>query len=162
MRRMRISKPIAISIGLVVVIGGSIILRLWWASYPPKLPKNLRANSVWIDGRALPFPYKLTAYFKPRGAWISCWLDTQRDVDRCQFTDYRGMVFYQNDYTSCDEKPPVPDARLQLRDHDQSTASIFLLDRTILWSASECEIQKRSRKLEWCPLCKEPWPNLKQ
>ena len=155
---MRISKPIGIVIGLVLIIGGPIVLRGWWVSHPPALPKNLPADSVWIKGPPAPL------FLAPRGAWLGCWFDAQRNADRCRFADYKGVVMFEDDYTSCDDKPPVPVARLKPRNHDQAFAFIFLEDRTMLWAANECEIGKRSRAdaSEWCPHCKEPFPNLKQ
>jgi hypothetical protein len=158
MRKMQISKPIAIVVGLVVLIGGPIVFRSWWVSHPPKIPTNLHSDSIWIKGPPAPF------FLAPRGVWLGCWFDTQRKADRCQFADYRGVVMHEDDYTSCDDKPPVSAAALKPRNHDQSFAFIFLEDRTQLWSATECGIIKRSRAStsEWCPLCKEPFPDLKQ
>jgi hypothetical protein len=156
---MRILKAITVVIGLVLLsIGGLIIFRNWWVSHPPKIPKNLHADSVWIKGPPAPL------FLAPRGIWLGCWFDAQRNVDRCQFADYKGLVLHEEDYISCDDKPPISDATLKPRDHDQSFAFVFLRDQTLLWSTTECEIMKRSgaSASEWCPLCKEPFPNLKQ
>ena len=155
---MRISKLLSIVIGLVLLICAPIVFRSWWVSHPPKVPRNLRADSVWIKGLSAPL------FLAPRGVWLSCWLDTQRNVDRCQFADYKGLVLHEEDYISCNDKPPIPDAALKPRDHDQSFAFVFLTDQTLLWSATECKIMKRTgaSASEWCPLCKEPFPNLKQ
>jgi hypothetical protein len=139
----RIARFIGITIGLVVVLGGSIILRLWWASQTPKLPQTLRANSVWIGpppGR-LAFAGRLA--FVPMGVWVSCWLDATGHVDRCQFANYKGAVLYEGEYTSCDDKPPLSDARLQLGNRRQSFSLVGLLDGTTLIPTSDCEIRKR-------------------
>jgi hypothetical protein len=163
-RMMRISSPKAAVIGLLLVSGGAIVFRLWWASIPPKLPKGLRANSVWRGARTLPLPLpmKLAVYWNRVGAWESCWLDMNRNVDRCEFTDYKGAVLYQSDYTTCDGKPPVPDSRLQFGSRRQSFGFISLQDGTVLIPVNDCEIEKRSRSLDWCPHCEEPFPNLKE
>lgn len=150
---MRILKFVAI--GFIALIGTAIILRHWWVSHPPEPPENMPANSVWISGPSAP------RFLAPRGAWLGCWLDTQQGVDKCRFASYKGVVLNESEYTTCDDKPPVPVARLKPRNHDQSTAFIFLQDGTMIWTKSECEIRKRSRNLDWCPNCKEPWPSLK-
>lgn len=133
----RVSKFVGIFLAvclLTIVVG---LARLWWASLPPKFPKNLSPNSVWITNIMVP-----RFSFVPRGVWVSCWLETQRNVDRCEFSDYKGMVWHQDDYTSCDDSLPVPDARLQLRNHDQSTAFVFLRDGTVLFPVSFCAARK--------------------
>jgi len=142
----------------VLIIGGPIVFRSWWVSHPPALPKNLPADSVWIKGPPAPL------FLAPRGAWLGCWFDAQRNADRCRFADYKGGIIYEDDYTTCDDKPPLPDDRLQLEKRRQSTAFVFLPDGTMLQPTSECELIKRSRAAasEWCPHCKEPFPNLKQ
>jgi hypothetical protein len=147
-------------------MGTLVTLRVRWALQPPKLPTNLHGNPVWIapDLRAFPVRFRLAAYFQPVGVWVGCWLDKQRNIDRCAFANYKGMILYEGDYTSCDDKPPVPDARLQLGNRRQSSLFVVLPDGTTLIPVSECEIRKRSESQanEWCPLCKEPFPNLKQ
>jgi hypothetical protein len=153
---MRISKPLPIVIGLIVVIAGPIIFRPWWVSHPPSRPKNMPASAVWIAGPPAPL------FLAPRGVWLGCWLEAQRGVDKCRFANYDGVVLKEGDYTTCNDNPPVPETRLKPRNHDQSTAFIFLQDGTMLWVASECEIRKHSGNVEWCPQCKEPWPRLKQ
>lgn len=155
---MQFSKPIAIGVGLVVLIGGSIAFSSWWVSHPPKIPTNLRSDSVWVTGPSAPF------FLALRGVWLGCWFDTQRKADRCQFADYPGAVMHEDDYTSCDDQPPVSTAALQPRNHDQSFAFISLEDRTMVWSATECGIINRSRASasEWCPKCKEPFPQFER
>lgn len=127
-----------IAIGLIVIVGGSVILRVWWASHPPKLPGNLRANSVWVEGSPAPF------VFTPRGVWVSCWLDTQRNVDRCQFADYEGKLGYEGDYTTCDNQSPMPDERLRLQNKNQAVVRVFLQDGTMLIPANLCDRRNRS------------------
>jgi hypothetical protein len=121
---MKILKFVAF--GLIVFIGVAIILRDWWVSHPPAPPKNMSGNSVWIAGPPAPL------FLAPRGAWLGCWFDTKHGVDKCRFANYKGVVMNETDYTTCDDKPPVPAARLKPRNHDQSTALIFLQDGTML------------------------------
>jgi hypothetical protein len=130
-------KSIAIVVGVIVVIGGPIIFRRWWVSHPPNLPRNLRQNSVWIEGPPAPL------FLAPRGVWLGCWLDTQRNVDRCQFADYKGVVWEQDDYTTCDNQSPLPDERLRLQTVNQATVRVFLQDGTMLIPVNLCNPRNR-------------------
>ena len=135
---MRISKFLAIVIGLIVVVGGSIIFRGWWVSHPPKLPNNLHANSVWIKGPPAPL------FLAPRGVWLGCWSDIQPNVYRCQFADYKGVVWEEGDYTACNNQSLIPDERLRLQTENQSTIRVFLQDGTMLIPDNLCNSRNRS------------------
>jgi hypothetical protein len=107
--------------------------RIYWASLPPKLPQGWSANSVWMTGRRLPLS------LWPEGAWVNCWLDSQRGVNRCRFANYQGTVFYEGDYAICDGRPPVPTNQLKLR-NEGSVWILHLQDGTPLFQGKCREI----------------------
>ena len=61
-------------------------------------------------------------------------MDEQRNTNRCRFGDYKGRVFYESDYATCDGRPPVPNARLRLINQG-SIWMLHLQDGTLLLQA---------------------------
>jgi hypothetical protein len=133
-----------------VVLGGIVVLllitasRFWWATIPPRLPRHWPSGSVWVAGPPAPFDWS------PRGQFVGCWLDSQRNVDRCQFANYRGKISFVGDYTTCDARPPLSDLELGVRPanysqgtFDESTvAYVRLQGGEILIPVSTCEARK--------------------
>lgn len=98
----------------------AVTARVWWASRPPRLPERWSTNSVWMVGSRSPLA------LWPQGAWVDCWLETGRNVDRCKFGDYRGRIFYEHDYSTCDVQGGVPTDKLEL--HNQGSIWILRLE----------------------------------
>jgi hypothetical protein len=92
--------------------------------------------------------------WSPRGQFVGCWLDNQRNVDQCQFGDYQGKILQLADYTTCDNRPPLSDSQLGVRaadytkgTFDESTIDgVRLQDGTILIPVSACEAPKNVSK----------------
>lgn len=101
-----------IGIGIVIAVLavlGAIAARLQWANSVPARPKNLPVTAIWVPAPPAPLD------FSPRGYWLACWLDTTRNVDRCEVTDYKGNPSYEADYSPIVGTNPVPEARLHLK-----------------------------------------------
>jgi hypothetical protein len=109
------------------------LARIYWASLPPKLPRGWSANSVWMIG------YRPPLSLWPQGAWVDCWLDSQRGVNRCRFADYEGRVFYESDYSICDGRPPLPTNQLKIRNQG-SIRILHLEDGTSLFQGKCREV----------------------
>lgn len=114
---MKPLKVIAVFCGLIVL---ALVARIWWAARPPKRPKGWPTSSTWMVG------YHPVLSFQPQGAWVACWLEAGRNADRCKFADYKGRVFYEHDYATCDGQPTLPNYRLRL----QNQGSIWMLRLT--------------------------------
>lgn len=130
---MRGLKLGAASAAVLVVIA---IGRIWWASLPPKLPKGWPPGSIWVQEPGV----RLSLV--PRGAWEGCWLDAQHGVDQCKFADYKGKIFYEDEYETCTEQPPIADEGLRLK--PSTTTAIYLKNGTVLLEVSLCEAHNQS------------------
>jgi hypothetical protein len=126
---MRIFRGIGVVVGIGIVI---VLLRVWWASLPPKLPTDLSSSAIWVKTPTAPFS------FVPMGFWVGCSLDAQRHVDRCRFADYKGKTVYESDYSTCDDRAPLLNDRLILKKGHQSIFFVSLQDGTILVQKGGC------------------------
>jgi hypothetical protein len=126
---MRILKIIGASIGVLLVSLLLFIGLLVWKSQHPTRPKGWPPGSV---------------YFRPplrqflAGFWVGCQLDSNRNVDTCQFADFKGNTRYQGDYTTCDGRPPLPNEKLQLQQQNQAVIRVSLVDGTMLLPIDLC------------------------
>lgn len=130
---MRILKIVGMSATVLVVLVLVFIGRLWWESQHPIRPQNWPPGSVWLEAPHT-WPGLLLV-----GYWVGCSLDAERNVDRCRFADSRGKVVHEDDYTTCDGKPPITDQGLWLRPGHQSSAFIFLRDGHMMISQDSCD-----------------------
>jgi TonB family protein len=128
---MRLVKIIACFVGVLLLSGLVFVGWVYRDVEHPRLPRGWPAGSVWIGSPLL--RYALA------GSWIGCRLDTLRNIDTCKFANFRGKVWSESDYTTCDEKPPVKDERLLLRPDRQSVDLIWLRDGTLLVNKEECD-----------------------
>jgi hypothetical protein len=144
LRLMRILKIVCAIAGLFIVLIVAVSLRFWWATLTPKIPKYWPQGSVWVVAPPVPLEWS------PDGKFVGCWLDGQRNVDRCQFASYKGKIYYMGDYTSCDDRLPLSgqDLRIRAADYtkgtfDESTVdAVRLQDGTILIPMSVCEARR--------------------
>jgi len=128
---MQMRKIFGVSLAVLAIIVTFGALRIWWASRPPRLPRGWPSQSTWM------IAYRPPLSLRPQGAWAACWLDAQRNVDKCKFGDYKGRVFYEDDYTTCNGQPPLPTESLRL----ENQGSIWILrlqDGTALLQANAC------------------------
>jgi hypothetical protein len=132
-RIMRMLKSVGLSIGVLVILVLIFIGRLWWEAGHPIRPKDWPPDSVWLEAPHT-WPGLLLL-----GYWVGCSVDTEKNVDRCRFADNRGKVVHEDDYTTCDGKPAIPNQELLLRPGQQSFAFIFLRDGRVMVSQDLCD-----------------------
>lgn len=99
---------VGIVIALIAVLG-AVVARIDWANSVPSRPKTLPTTAIWVPAPPAPLD------FFPRGYWLACWLDTSRNVNQCELTDYKGHPSFEADYSPVTGANPVPEARLRLQ-----------------------------------------------
>ncbi len=140
----RVSRVFCSAAVVLAVLEGVVIGLLWWASIQPKrAPRNLKGTPAWIVDPMPRFAYFPFWLFVPRGFWVSCWLDTQRNVDMCEFADFNGKVSYEGDYTTCDGRPPLPTNEVGPTDFHQAVSPVLLVRGGSLIPVDECRPQSR-------------------
>lgn len=143
---MRMLKIVGLILAVLALCITALIARFWWATLTPRVPEHWPSGSVWVEAPPAPFDWS------PRGEFVGCWLDSQRNVDRCQFANYRGKISHVGDYTACNDQPPLSDSQLRIRvadytkgTFDESTANVVKLQLgTILIPTSACETRKNA------------------
>lgn len=98
-----------IGIGIVIVVVavlGAVVARIHWANSVPSRPMTLPATAIWVPAPPAPLD------FSPRGYWLACWLDTIRNANRCELTDYRGIPSFEANYSPVTGPNPVAEDRL--------------------------------------------------
>ena len=141
---MRTLKIIGIIFAVFVLSLIGVVARFWWATLTPEVPKHWPQGSVWVE--ALPAPLD----WSPRGQFVGCWLDSQRNEDRCQFANYQGKISHVGDYTACDDRSPLSDWQLNVHPADYTKEGgdqsledrVILQDGTILIPVTACEARK--------------------
>lgn len=116
---MGLLRWISISAVVIAIAIGALGLRLQWANSTPPLPKGMPHAAIWVPAPPAPLD------FSPRGYWLACWLDHNRNVNRCKLTDYKGHSNFEEDYSPVGGPNPVPENRLHMK----------AVDSTNLWAA---------------------------
>jgi hypothetical protein len=100
----------ALAVAIIVLFVFYDLALAWWATIPPSRPKDIPSNSAFImspsGGFILPLP--------KHGDWLYCWLDQERQVDRCRMTDTHGGLEYEGRFLPSDGSGSVPEADLQI------------------------------------------------
>jgi len=147
---MHIPKVIGYIAALLILVAMAVCLRLWWATLTPKVPNHWPPGSVWVAAPPAPLDWS------PRGDFAGCWSDDQQKVNRCQFANYKGTIWYQGDYIDCDSHVLVAEDRLAIKSQAdwiwvkserQELPRVHLLDGTMLIPFSACEAHKSRENL---------------
>lgn len=93
----------------ILAVLATVVGRILWANSVPSRPKTLPVTAIWIPAPPAPLD------FSPRGYWLACLLDTTRNVNLCELTDYKGNPSFEADYSPVVGHNPVSEDRLQLR-----------------------------------------------
>jgi hypothetical protein len=116
-------KALMIVAAVVVVAVLALQGAYWWSNIPPKRPKNVPADAVflWAGHLGLPAP--------KHGAWIRCWTDTAKGVNQCRLTEMDGRVTYEGVFLADTGKTPVPQSDLTIMG-EQTSQSVNLWVRS--------------------------------
>ncbi len=93
---------------LLALALGAFSLDQWWTQHPSR-PRGLPETAIWIPAPPAPLD------FTPRGYWLACWFEHDRDVDHCKLTDYTGKQEFDADYSPTLGSNPVAENRLYLK-----------------------------------------------
>lgn len=137
---MRIlGKALLVAVVIIGVIIVAIAGAYWWSNVPPKRPKDVSADAVflWAGHLGLPAP--------KHGTWLECWTDAANEVNKCKLTEMDGRVTYEGSFLPDTGKGAVPpddlkvlgeqtsqDINLWVRSQGQLVPLIFLEDGTVL------------------------------
>lgn len=75
--------------------------------FPPRRPRDLPQNAVWIDAPALPISWH-------HGWWFGCDTPSSGTVNYCQLLMANGTKVYAGEYLPCKERSPVPMSKINL------------------------------------------------
>jgi hypothetical protein len=119
-----------LSLFLVAVIFGCLLFWFFggiaWLGtrvFPPKLPKDMPRNSVWIEAPALPISWH-------HGWWFGCGISQSGQANYCRLVGADDQQVYGGDYLSCASQSVVAPANLVLIPPNQS-AQMWLTDKRL-------------------------------
>jgi len=69
--------------------------------FPPRRPKDMPQNAVWIDAPALPISWH-------HGWWFGCDLSPSVAANHCRLVMANGEEVYVGEYLPCGSKVPLP------------------------------------------------------
>jgi hypothetical protein len=69
--------------------------------FPPRRPKDMPQNSVWIDAPSLPISWH-------HGWWFGCDVAQSGTANYCRFVMANGEEVYAGEYLPCESKTPLP------------------------------------------------------
>jgi hypothetical protein len=69
--------------------------------FPPRLPKDMPQNAVWIDAPALPISWH-------HGWWFGCDVARSGAANYCRLVTENGEEVYAGEYLPCGTKIPLP------------------------------------------------------
>jgi hypothetical protein len=69
--------------------------------FPPRRPKDMPENAVWIDAPPLPISWH-------HGSWFGCDLAPSGTVNHCRLVMTSGEEVYAGEYLPCKSKVPLP------------------------------------------------------
>jgi hypothetical protein len=94
---------------LIALLAGIRIL-LWWGAQPSVRPKDMPANSIWVDAPALPFSWH-------HGWWLGCWIDADGHSNRCRLwgAALKNPIVFEGQYISCETHSAAVLSELKLK-----------------------------------------------
>jgi hypothetical protein len=76
-------------------------------AFPPRRPKSMPKNSVWIDAPGLPLSWH-------HGWWFGCDVASSGLTNYCRLVGDDGQEVYGGDYLPCDTKSPIAGSSMEL------------------------------------------------
>jgi hypothetical protein len=75
--------------------------------FPPRRPKDMPQNAIWIDAPALPISWH-------RGWWFGCDTSSTGMANYCRLAMANGSDVYAGEYLPCEDKSPLPPSKINL------------------------------------------------
>jgi hypothetical protein len=101
-------------IGLAVIV---VALPLFWLGggiswldttlFPPRRPKDVPQNAVWIDAPGLPISWH-------HGWWFGCDTPSSGTANYCRLVMPNGTKVYAGEYLPCEDRSAVPMSKINL------------------------------------------------
>ena len=101
-------------LGLAVIV---VALPLFWLGggvswldttvFPPRRPKDMPQNAIWIDAPALPISWH-------HGWWFGCDTPSSGTANYCRLVMPNGTKVYGGEYLPCENRSPVPVSKINL------------------------------------------------
>src|SRR5215467_3676525 len=92
--------------------------------FPPRRPKDMPQNSVWIDAPSLPISWH-------HGWWFGCYVAQSGTANYCRFVMANGQEVYAGDYLPCESKTPLPLSTKELVAPPHSGGAIWIADKRL-------------------------------
>jgi hypothetical protein len=87
------------------VAGG--VARLDKTVFPPRRPKDMPQNAIWIDAPSLPISWH-------HGWWFGCETPPSGTANYCRLVEPDGNQVYSGEYLPCGATSPVPISNIAL------------------------------------------------
>jgi hypothetical protein len=75
--------------------------------FPPKRPRFMPVNSVWIDALSLPISWH-------RGSWFGCGVSSSGTTNYCRLVDAEGPLVFGSEYLPCSSRSPIDERNIHL------------------------------------------------
>jgi hypothetical protein len=75
--------------------------------FPPRRPRDMPQNSVWIDAPALPISWH-------HGWWFGCETTSSGTANYCRLVMANGTKVFEGEYLPCEGRLPIPMSKLNL------------------------------------------------
>jgi len=81
----------------------------WLATsvFPPRRPRFMPVNSVWIDAPSLPISWH-------HGWWFGCGLSSSGNANYCRLVEAEGPLVYASEYLPCSTRSPMDENNIHL------------------------------------------------
>ena len=110
----RVSRFSTVLLALATLV---VAFRLFWFAggirwldtkvFPPRRPKDMPDNAVWIDAPALPISWH-------HGWWFGCDTPSSATANYCRLVMANGTEVYAGEYLDCKDRSPVPISKINL------------------------------------------------
>jgi hypothetical protein len=126
-RRSLVSKLV---LGVAVLVAS---LPLFWLAggvswldtkvFPPRRPRDMPQNAVWIDAPALPVSWH-------HGWWFGCELTPSGTANYCRLATANGEEVYAGEYLPCESKAPLTASTKELA-HPPQNVEMWVADKRL-------------------------------
>jgi hypothetical protein len=106
--------PSTVLLGVALVI---VLLPFFWLAggiqwldtkvFPPRRPRFMPVNSIWIDAPPLPISWH-------HGWWFGCGVSDSGASNYCRLVNANGELVYGGEYLSCRNHSPIGETSIRL------------------------------------------------